>query len=241
MACNSTGGGGGGASLMASVTEEVPVQYSQLSQSELDEMYEAQNLTAAQKKSCDKYVQAKAEPGTLYSLSQNMNYALVNDLPMNAAQKKTDQNLSEAMHDIGGNYELTRYDHQGQIDSLLASAGLHGGYNNYSLEQLRSALIGTEFHEKKYLSTSIDDFASSPKSSKDVFQTRAVKITYRTKSGTQVVIPGTGAGGNLGEIIVGKGQKQRIVGVNFTGKKARAKGTQYYDRDQVELVVEIGD
>ena len=139
MPCNSTGGGGGGGSAMAVTTQ--PVVYTQLTQSQLDDMYVAQNLTPAQQKSCEKYVQSQKEPGTLYSLSQNMNYALVNDLPMTAAQKKTDQNLSDAMHDLGGNHTLTRYDHQGQVDKLLANAGLTQGYHNYSLEQIRDALV----------------------------------------------------------------------------------------------------
>lgn len=240
MPCNSIGGGGS-APMAAPPTTPAPITFSQMSMSDLDAMYDAQHLTPAQQKSCDKYVQSATEPGTLYSLSQNMNYALVNDLPMSPAQAKTDQNLSAAMHDIGGNYTLTRYDHQGQVDAILKQNGLSGGYQNYTIDQLRNALIGTEFHEKKYLSSSIDDFAQSPQSSKKVFQTRAVKITYQTSSGAQCVVPGTGAGGNLGEVILGKNQKQKIVGVNLTGKKARAKGTQSYDRDQIELVIQIGD
>lgn len=244
MSCHSSGGTGGGGGSSAAMNAPQNVQtitYSQMSDSHYNDLYNAQNLTPAQLKSMAKYTSASKEPGSLYSLSQNMNYALAHGGTMTTAQQKTYQNMMAAMQDIGGNFQLQRYDHQGMVDGLLSKAGLPGGYEHYSIDQLRQALVGQEYTQKQMLSTSINDFANSPQSTKNVFQTRAVKMTYQTKSGAKCCVPGHGQGGDEGEVVFAPSQKQKIIGVNFTGKKARKKQTQSFSLNQIELIVEIGD
>ena len=58
------------------------------------------------------------------------------------------------------------------------------------------------------------------------------------------MMPGKGPGGDLGEIILaptnGKDNKGgKIVGVRKTGKMKRRKGTQNYDQEEIEIIVEI--
>lgn len=132
MSCHSSGG----TSAYSAAGGGSPVV---MTDAQYNALYNAQNITPALQKSFDKYTSASKEPGTLYSISQNMNYALAHDLPMTTVQKKTYQNLMGAMQEIGGNYTVSRYDHKGLIDSLLSQAGLTNGYENYSIDQLQSA------------------------------------------------------------------------------------------------------
>lgn len=204
----------------------------------------SQNLTIDQQIATINYLSDQTEAGSLYSMSQNLNYALatrgVGSLTAN--QQYVYSQLMSSMHNLGENLVLTRYDHSPFINNMLQQNGLRQSFENYSVAQLRQALVGQTFGENKFLSTSYNDFRNAPQSSKDVFASRAVKITYRAAASTQAMMPGNGPGGKLGEIVLapsGGRQNMKIVDVKYTGSKARVQGTQSYRLPQVEVVVEV--
>ena len=204
--------------------------------------FKNQNLTIDQQLAIQNYLSPTTESGSLYSMSQNMNYAMANGKKLTANQQYVHDNMMQSMHNLGYNSNLTRYDHAPMINNLLAANGANKDYSNYSEKQLKSLLVGTTYGENKFVSTSYNNFKNAPASSKQVFDSRAVKISYKAKAKTQVVMPGDGAGGALGEIVIapsGNRKNYKVVDVKFTGQKARAKGTQSYSLPQVELVVEV--
>ena len=201
-----------------------------------------QNLTIDQQLAAINYLSPDTESGSMYSMSQNMNYALANGKPLTANQQYVYNNMMGAMHNLGYNTNLTRYDHDTMVNGLLSKTGLTKSYDNYTESQLKSALVGQTFGENKFISTSYNDFKNAPASSKAVFDTRPVKVSYKAKASTQAMMPGNGPGGALGEIVLapsGGRNNMKIVDVKFTGNKARRKGTQNYSLPQVELVIEV--
>lgn len=206
--------------------------------------YQQQKLSPTQKAAANNYLEAHTEPYSLYSHSQNLNHKMATDKPLTGKYQATHDGLMSAMHNIGYNVELTRYDHDGMINSLLKTLGAGNNYENMTEKALKKALIGQEIQENKFLSTSYNGFKNAPASSKKVFDTRAVRIIYRAKAGTQAMMPGTGPGGDLGELILaptnGKANKAgKIVDVRMTGEMARRKGTQNYDQERIEIVIEL--
>ena len=211
------------------------------------EYYKKQQLTQEQKKACDNYMEAHPEPGSLYSHSQNMNWTMATEgeEALTGKHKETFDGIMSAMHNVGYNVELSRYDHDGFLTSLLGAAGLSGDYTKMDIKDIEKALVGKSLSENKILSTSVNDFSKAPKSSKDVFTNRAVKVIYKTKAGAQGMMPGVGPGGDLGELLLaptnGKYNKPgKIVSVRRNGVKARRKGSKVLDREQIEIVVEVG-
>lgn len=204
--------------------------------------FNKQGLTIDQQLATINYLSDQPESGSLYSMSQNMNHALATGQKLNANQQYVNNHLMSAMHNLGYNTNLTRYDHAPMIDNLLASAGLNKGYQSYSETQLKNALVGMKYGERKFISTSYNDFKNAPASTSNVFQSRAVKITYKAKAGVQAMMPGNGPGGQIGEILLapsGGTPNFKILDVKFTGKSARQKQTQSYNMKQVEIVVEV--
>lgn len=206
--------------------------------------YAQQNLTAKEKSAVNNYLEANPEPGSLYSHSQNMNWEMVNGRPLTGKYKQTHDGMMSAMHNIGYNVELTRYDHPGMVNSILKSVGAGNDYERMNQKQLQKALVGKTVGENKFISTTYNDFAKAG-SSASVFNSRAVKINYKVKANTQAMMPGKGPGGDFGEIVLaptnGKSNPPgKITGVRFTGKMARRKGTQSYNQPQIEIDIEIG-
>lgn len=206
--------------------------------------YQQQNLTAAQQKAAQNYLEDRPEPGSLYSHSQNMNYMMANGQTLTGKYKQTHDGLMSSMHNLGYNVELTRYDHDAMIDGLLQATGAGSSHRGMSIGQIKKALVGATMNEDKFLSVSYNDFGNAPQSSKQVFTTRMVKITYRAKASTQAMMPGNGPGGSLGELILAptngtSNPGGKIVDVKYSGNKARRKGTQILNQKQIEIVVEI--
>lgn len=206
--------------------------------------YAQQNLNTAQKQAVTKYLEDMPEPGSLYSHSQNMNYMMANGQTLTGAYKKTHDGLMSSMHNLGYNVELTRYDHDEMLNSILKAQGVNKTCDKMSISQLKKALVGNTMNEDKFLSVSYNDFKNAPQSSKNVFTNRMVKITYKAKASTQAMMPGNGPGGSLGELIIaptnGKSNPGgKIVDVKYSGNKARRKGTQTLNQKQIEIVIEI--
>ena len=189
------------------------------------------------------YLAQDPENGTLYSMSQNMNYAMANGLKLTANQRYVRDGLMDAMHNLGYNVYLDRYDHDSFLNTILNQNGVSGSYENYSESQLKQALIGTVYKENKFLSTSYNNFKNANDPS--TFVTRAVKIVYEAKAGTQALMVGNGVDrqgrtDRQGEIVLAPNQNMTIKDVRYTGTMARRQGTQSYTQKQIEIVVEVG-
>lgn len=205
--------------------------------------YAQQNLSTAEQKAAANYLEAHTEPGSLYSHCQNMNYKMATGQALTGKYKQTHDGMMDAMHNIGYNVELTRYDHAGMINSMLKSLGAGTDYERMSASSIKKALVGQTVNENKFISTSYNNFQNAANAS--VFTSRAVKINYKVKANAQAMMPGKGPGGDFGEVVLaptnGKANKGgKIVDVRLTGKMARRQGTQTYNQPQIEIDIEIG-
>ena len=206
--------------------------------------YLKQNLTAQEKQSAALYLQSTTQPGSLYSLSQNMNYKMSTGQKLTKQEQQVHDDMMGAMHNLGVNSKLTRYDHDTFLNDMLSAVGAGNNYMNLNDAQLKKALLGKTVNEDKFLSTSTNDFANAPGSSRSTFTTRPVKIVYKAKADVQGMMPGNGPGGDLGEVVLaptnGKNNRGgKIVDIKFNGQKARRKGTQNFSLNQVEITIEI--
>lgn len=207
--------------------------------------YQQQKLTASQLKAAGNYLESQPEPGSLYSHSQNMNYMMATGQKLTGKYKQTHDGIMSAMHNIGYNVELTRYDHPDMVNSLLKAVGAGTNYERMSQASIKKALVGRTVNENKFLSASYNNFKNAPQNTKQIFDSRAVKINYKVRAGTKAMMPGKGSGGDFGEIILAptNGTANRggkITDVRLTGQKVRRKGTQTYDQPRIEIDIEIG-
>lgn len=206
--------------------------------------YQQQKLTTAQQKAAANYLEDHPEPGSLYSHSQNMNYMMATGQTLTGKYKQTHDGMMSAMHNIGYNVTLTRYDHATMVNGLLQTIGAGSNYEKMTQAQLQKALVGRTVNESRFLSTSYNNFKNAPQSTKQIFDSRAVKINYKVKASTKAMMPGKGSGGDFGEIVLaptnGKANRAgKITGVRLTGQMVRRKGTQTYNQPRIEIDIEI--
>ena len=213
--------------------------------------FASQNLTADQMNATIQYLQANPEPGSLYSMSQNLNMALMTAAEngvapkLTANQAYTYRHLMGAMHNLGYNVNLMRYDHPAIVNKLLGQAGIkNADFTKMTEKQLQKALVGHTYGEEKFLSTSYNGFKNAPLQSQKTFVNRAVRIEYKAKASTQAMMPGNGPGGRLGEIILapsGGRQNMKVVGIKYdTNVKVRQQGTNYLsNQNQLVITVEV--
>ena len=205
--------------------------------------FQKQQFDSAMQAALVPFLDPKEEPGSLYNFAQNLNHAMQTGQPLTLRQKVVRDQLMKNMHNLGYNLNLQRYDHAPFINQLLSDVGVRNAdYTGMSIGQIKTALVGHRFGMDGFISTSYNDFKKSPQSSTSVFKTRAVKIEFRAAAKTQALMPGTGGGGDLGEIVLApsNGRKNmRIVDAEFTGVKARRKGSQSFNMPQIKLVIEV--
>lgn len=206
--------------------------------------YQQQQLTAKQQKGVTNYLESHTEPGSLYSHSQNLNYKMANGQRLTGKYKQTHDEMMSAMHNVGYNVTLTRYDHADMVNGLLSSIGAGSNYERMTASSVKKALVGRTVNENKFISCSYNDFSAAPASSRSVFDSRAVKINYKVRADVQGMMPGNGTGGNLGEIVLAptNGTSNRggtITDVRLTGQMVRRKGTQIYNQPRIEIDIEI--
>ena len=185
--------------------------------------------SAATQQAVNDYLDPTVVAGSLYAKSQTINHKMRTGQNLTAAEKAMQKGLDAAMHNIGYNVNLVRYDRVDFIQNL----GL-ANYQNMSIAQIQKALVGKTYVDPAYVSTSYNQFKNAP--SNNPFTDKAVKINMKAPAKTQAFMPGNGAGGNLGEIVLAPGQSYKITGVRFTGKRGRS-GASYYP--QIEIDVEI--
>lgn len=203
--------------------------------------FQQQQLTPAQKKAADDYVNPNTEPGSLYNIAQNLNWAMVNGQTPTGKHKQVFTNMMDAMHNIGHNVTLTRYDHAGMIDSLLGKLGAGTDYTKMSLTKIQNALVGQTIGENKFISTTVNNFSKAPSSAQSLFTNRAVKINYKAKANVQGLLMPIGAGGDQGELVLaptnGTANKApKITAVRMTGKSVyRAYNGRTYPQIEIDL------
>lgn len=207
--------------------------------------YNQQNLDIDTRTALQDYLDPNTVGSSLYNFSQNMNHAVATGQKLNAQQQFAWDSITGAMHNLGYNVNLTRYDHGDFLDNQLATTGFTHGHAGLSVSQLKAALVGQTYTDPRILSTSYNNFKNATNA--DTFTSREVKITYKAKASTQALMPGDGPGGRFGEILLGpsgtKGHNTyKIVDVKTTGQKARPKGGSTSNRTltQIEVVVEVG-
>ena len=214
--------------------------------------YMNQNLTADQINATIQYLRTDDDYDPQHSMSQVMNQLMSDNAAagksvtdgMNANQRYTYRHLMSAMHNLGYNVNLTRYDHPGMVNRLLSEAGIkNADYSRLSESQLRSLLTGRTYGEEKFVSTSYNDFknARTPQNV-NTFMRRAVKLEYHAAARTQAMMPGNGPGGAIGEVLIAPSngrQNYRITGLHFDHSvSVRQQGTAGSSR-QPQLVLEV--
>lgn len=214
--------------------------------------FQKQNLTIDQTLATIQYLRADKEAGTNYSMSQNMNFLMMQNAAqgkpltagMNANQLYTYRHMMASMHNLGYNVNLTRYDHGDFVNGLLAKAGVTKDFTKLSASQLSRVLTGKTYGEERMVSTSYNNFKNAPQSSKDTFMNRAVRIEYKAKASTQAMMPGNGPGGRIAEVVMAPSagrQNYKVVGVRYDNAvNVRQKGTNFLSsQKQLVLTVEV--
>lgn len=216
--------------------------------------YQQQTLDIDAQTALPDYLDPNTVPGSLYNASQEMNYAVAHGT-MDPQQQYMYDSINNAMHNLGQNLVLTRYDHGGAIDQMLAdvTGGKVTSRAGMTLQDLKDMLVGGSYTDKRILSTSYNDFRNSQ--NPQTFTTREIKITYKAKASTQAMMPGIGSipmrgsgmrrGDDFGEMLLapsGNGHNTyKVVDVKYSGAGARPKGgsTSYLPLRQIEIVVEV--
>ena len=171
---------------------------------------------------------SKATDSNGYSFSQNLNYKLDNNLPLNATEKFMDKYIQQGMHDLGHDVNLTRACH----DDILKDLGI-SDYSKMTESQLKQALVGGIYKTTAYNSFSYDEsknpFLTGPQSGG-----REIIIKAKARSDTKVVFGAK----SQAEIVTNKGTQQKITNVYFSGKTATPRGKS--SRPQLVIEVEMG-
>lgn len=189
------------------------------------------------------YLSDTPVPGSMYSVSQNLNYKMEHDQKLSVAEQAIVDDMMAGMHNLGYNLNLTRFgrvDYVDQFGRLAAAAGFgriinSSNFDSMSEADLQKAFVGLTYSEDKFVSTSYNGFANAPNGGRP-FTDKAVKFNYKAPAKTQALMPGNGPGGALGEMVLAPGQNYRITGVRFTGKQGRSGASSYR---QIEFDVEI--
>lgn len=208
----STSSGGGGAGGAISFTQMTDADAAQL-RDDMDGNYEPDVVNAIKM-----YISSADANGDGFSYSQNLNYKLDNGIPLDVNETYIDSFIGQGMHDIGKDVTLFRACH----DDVLKSCGI-SDYSKMTESQLKSALVGTTFTTKSYMSTSYDK-AKSPfyhgNSSSGVSGGREVYMNINAKANTKMVFGSK----SQAEFVLNKGTNFKITGVHYDGTSATPRG-----------------
>lgn len=188
--------------------------------------------STATRQAVSEYLIPHAVAGSMYSPSQELNNSLRKGIRLTRAQQQMVVGLDAGMHDLGYNANMTRYDRIGYMKRLLGGRD----YTRMTEQQLKAALVGKTYQDDAYVSASHNRFINAPAGNS--FQDKAVEIRIHAKSSTKVLMPGAGAGGDFGEMILGRGQNFRIVDVKMPQGQRGRSGASYYQKVVVTVEVE---
>ena len=209
-------------------------EYDDVYQDNRDSYYKNGNIVNAKKM----YESASAKPTTDtvgntpgQSYSQDMNYRLNHDIPLDSDSKFMKKYLEKGMHPIGKDCMLVRGAHDTVVNQVLQASGIQS-YQGLSQSQLSAALVGQTIKMKSFGSFGANN-AKNPFIGGSQSGGREVIIYARTNSTTKVI---AGAKSQA-EFITAPGQQMRITKVNLTNKTAftRKSGT----KNVIELFVDM--
>lgn len=241
-----TGGGSGG----LTATSNVPVNAQPLTDAQADALRQQQdsqydaNTTAAVKM----YISNTNFDGQGHSLSQTMNYLLdegvdLNNTPLSqinsrynlsltprelASMQYTDNYMAIATHALGKDTVLQR----GAHDDLLKKTFGINDYSKLTASQLQKKLVGQSFDTTSYMSTSYD-INKNPFLSSSSGVSGGREVVYNIKAGANT--KALFGAKKQSEIILDKGTRFKITGVNFTGKTATPRGGSYKPQIQIDI------
>lgn len=198
--------------------------------------YKSQTFTIDTQLALNDYLHDQPSGGTMYSPSQQLNYAMQQGNPLTANQRFMADSLMDGMHNLGYDMNLTHYGRTDVIDSLARAYNMainSRNYENMSQQQL-DQFVGKTYNLQQFLSTSYNNFKRAP--ANNPFTDKAVRLNIKAPAKTQGLMPGIGPGGDLGEMVLAPGQSFRITGVRFTGKQGRTRAS--YTK-QIEFDVEF--
>lgn len=199
--------------------------------------YKNQTFTPDTAMALRDYLHDQPSRGSIYSPSQQLNYALETGQNLTANQRYMTDSLMEGMHNLGYDMNLTHYGRVDIINGLSRNAGLNitsSNFENMTPQQLQQ-FVGTTHSFQKFLSTSYNNFKRAPNGGRP-FTDKAVKFNIKAPASTQGLMPGIGPGGDLGEMIIAPGQNFRITGVRFTGNRGRSGANSY---KQIEFDIQF--
>lgn len=193
--------------------------------------FNKQDFDAATKSAINIYLDPNAIAGTMYSPSQTVNHKLRQGTSLTSREQTMINDLDRGMHNLGYNLTLTRYDRTGYLHTML---GLPSSVNpdRITATQLRN-LVGKTYKDNAIVSTSYNQFANAPAG--NCFTDKAVKINIKAPARAQALMPGTGPGGDFGEILLGRGQNYRITGARVLNQRSRSGGTHYNHRIEIDV------
>ena len=176
-------------------------------------------------------------------MAQNMNMAMVKGQRLSPKHQQVHDDMMSSMHNVGYNVNLTRYDHDGMINSVLQNLGAGSDYTRMSQSQLQKALVGQSFGENKFISASTNDFGNASPNVQRLFRDRAVKVNYKVPANAKALLMPIGAGGDQGEMVMapttgraGANATPKITGVRFTGKTVyRMKTGRSYPQVEIDV------
>lgn len=195
--------------------------------------YNKQDLSAATLAAIEGYLDPTTLSGSLYALSQTINYKMRQGIPLTASEQAVVDGMNDGMHNLGYNLTLTRYDRTGYLSQML---GLPTNVNPDTITAAQlSSLVGKSYTDPALVSTSYNKFKNAPAG--NCFTDKAVRININAPASTQAIMPGNGPGGKLGEIVLAPGQNYRITGARVLNESSRSGATYYSHRIEVDVEV----
>lgn len=189
----------------------VPRNFVPLTQQQVDAMAQAQNsqYDINTRLAINQYICEDVQANG-YTMSQNLNHALENGIPLNANENYVYQKLLSAMHDIGKDTVLIRAAHKDFLEALGVK-----NYQRMTDAQLNAAITGAEYQEKKFVSAAFDP-KKNPFISGAQSGGREVYINIKAPSDTKCVL----GNAKQSEAILSPGTKFRATGAHFDGTYA---------------------
>lgn len=172
--------------------------------------------------------------GSLYSFSQELNYAMEKGNKLDVNQQFVVDQMQKAMVPIGADATLTRMVHQDYLQGL----GIHGDYQGMTDQQLSQALVGKKYPNNALASTTANMRSlqrnAAPLSEKEV----QLNIHAHKSTRAFAINPKTGQD----EVVLGVGNTWEITGARFAkdSRGRRQKGrwkSNYYDKVEIDIDV----
>lgn len=208
-------------------TNAQPITYMQLAgQDEQDVIAAYNGYDINTKLAINQYIRQDQQAGG-YTMSQNMNHKLENNMPLNANEKYVADKLDAAMQPIGKNIMLTRGAHQ----DFLQALGVQN-YSNMTETQINAAIVGVEYTEKKFVSTAWDA-QRNPFMHGPVAGGREVYMNIKAPASTKAVIGNP----NQTELILSRTTKYRVTGAHFDGTTAYPRNGGAMPRIVVDIEI----